>query len=88
MFLTIYLIKKMKKLIIITAIASLAIISCKKNYTCVCNTTSTVSGTTSSSSTTTILEKMSKNDAGNTCSNGNSSVASTAIISKTTCAIE
>jgi len=46
----------MKKALLIAAVAGLAMVSCKKDYTCECTSTSTVPGSTSSTSKRTLVE--------------------------------
>jgi len=45
----------MKKVLLIAAVAGIAMVSCKKDYTCECTSTSTIPGSTSSTSKKTIV---------------------------------
>ena len=59
----------MKKILLVAAVAGLSMVSCKRDYTCECKTTSTFSGytgTTTSGST----GKMKKADAEASCNKG------------------
>jgi len=53
----------MKKVLLVAAVAGLAMVSCKKDYTCECTTTD--NGTVVS--TTTVTGKMKKKDADSWC---------------------
>ncbi len=75
----------MKKVVLIAAVAGMAMVSCKKKYTCECTTTvktysngqtSTVGPNTSSNE---LDEKMKKSDAKDKCesSNGTTAVGNT-----------
>ena len=62
----------MKKVLLIAAVAGLSMVSCKKDYTCECVTSSNFSGyasTTSSGKT----GKMKKSDAESKCNEGDAS---------------
>lgn len=45
----------MKKILLVAAVAGMTMVSCKKDYTCECTTTSTVPGSTSYTSKSTIV---------------------------------
>lgn len=70
----------MKKIIFLGSFAVLGLVSCKKDYTCECTTTSM--GQTITQSTTI---NGTKKDAKAACENGSSSIAG---ISTTTCVIK
>jgi len=71
----------MKKVLLIAAVAGLSLVSCKKDYTCDCTTTSTVymNGTATTgtpTNTSTDLGKMKKDDAVAKCNEGDAEATS------------
>lgn len=71
----------MKKILLVAAVAGMAMVSCKKTYTCECTTTSKVyiNGQTTSSNATAAAdsnEKMKKKDAKDWCEKNNGTTTS------------
>lgn len=73
----------MKKLVLLAAIVSVGFVSCKKDYTCSCTTTS---GGASATATTTI--KDTKKNATESCENGTSTSSAGGVTATTTCTIK
>lgn len=73
----------MKKILLVAAVAGLSMVSCKKDYTCECKTTSGSTTATASGAT----GKMSKKDAEAKCNEGDSSYSSGGISYTTECSI-
>ena len=51
----------MKKILLVAAVAGLAMVSCKKEYTCECTSTTNASGTTMSVTASTTIKDTKKN---------------------------
>jgi len=63
----------MKKSLLIAAVAGLALVSCKKDYTCECTTTSNMPGFVTQT-TTSSTGKMKEADAESKCNEGDKTV--------------
>jgi hypothetical protein len=63
----------MKKILLVAAIAGLAMVSCKKEYTCECTVTSNATGTNVTTTASSTTEKMKKQEAIDACDAGDSS---------------
>lgn len=73
----------MKKLVLVAAVASLSLVSCKKDYTCTCTTTT--AGVSVSASTTI---KDTKKKATDACEAGNVSSTVAGVTSSVKCEIK
>lgn len=76
----------MKKLALVLAVVGFAAVSCKKDYTCECTTTSNIPGYTAAKTTATA--KMKKKDAEDWCATGNSSATTYGFTYSTACALK
>jgi len=63
----------MKKILLVAAVAGLAMVSCKKDYTCECTVTSNATGSNVTTTTSSQTGKMKKQDAIDACDAGDSS---------------
>ena len=63
----------MKKILLVAAVAGLSMVSCKKDYTCECTITTTVTGLPTTTQTTSgATGKMKKAEAEDKCNTGDS----------------
>jgi hypothetical protein len=78
----------MKKVLLVAAVLGLAMVSCKKDYTCECTVTTYSNGASASQTTSGATGKMKKADATSKCDKGDSMVGDTQNGIKSECSIK